>query len=203
MSSSYPAYQPQPQHAVKYMAQPPLPAAAPAAVLAQARQLNYPDPNRVTMDVERATRVFPTLKTQVDTLTDNTGRSQRMLQLDGLVPITYNGVAYNIPYCIWVDLGYPNRPPQCYVKPVQGMSIVPGHRHVGSDGMCYFPYLHGWNAHTHNLADFVGVMQQVFGLAPPVVAGAAPIHTQPAPNVRTLSGGTGQPLNLTAVGCLQ
>ena len=71
---------------------------------------------------------------------DHTGKSCETVKLQGLLPIVFRGVQYNIPVCVWIPPQYPYVPPTPYVHPTPGMDVVQGHQHVGQDGMCYFPY---------------------------------------------------------------
>ena len=107
---------------------------------------------------------------------ENDGRQCQKLVLRGTVPINYNGSSYNIPVDIWIPPEYPATPPEAYVMPTAGMAIKPRHQHVGSDGKCYFPYLHSWN-HSCNLLNLVQTVQVCFGADPPVYAKPQP---QPA-----------------------
>lgn len=64
----------------------------------------------------------------------------------------------------------PQAPPRCYVRPTKEMDIKVGHRHVDRDGLIYLPYLHEWNARSHNVTELCAAMSSVFGLDPPVYA---------------------------------
>ena len=59
------------------------------------------------------------------------------------------------------------------------MDVTPEHQHVGSDGMCYFPYCEQWNQGS-NVVGLVQVMQEAFSQHPPVTA-RAPGAAQMAP----------------------
>ena len=50
------------------------------------------------------------------------------------------------------------------------MDIKVGHRHVDREGLVYLPFLHEWNARTHNLMGLCAAMSSVFGMDPPVYA---------------------------------
>ena len=110
-------------------------------------------------------------------LTPRKGRSTtQVLNLVGTVPISYNGAQYNIPVTIWLVEAYPLSPPVCFVTPTPGnpkrptnihsyldMIIKPKHKHVDSQGMCYFPYLSSWNPNNCNLYGLVQTMSKVIG----------------------------------------
>ena len=94
--------------------------------------------------------------------------------LKGLLPISFKGVQYNIPVCVWIPQQYPNAPPIPYVQPTPEMDVVQGHQHVGQDGMCYFPYCNQWTMHS-NTSGLLDVMVQAFSAHPPVTAKAPPV----------------------------
>jgi len=62
----------------------------------------------------------------------------------------------------------PNRPPVPYVRLAPNMYLKENHRHVGSDGKVYLPYLHEWRSHSHNLVELIVAMSSVFSAEPPV-----------------------------------
>merc|ERR1712157_192980 len=86
----------------------------------------------------------------------------------GTIVMTYRNKQYNIPLDIYLPPQYPIRPPINFVRPVENMVIKDNHRHVGSDGMVYMPYLHTWNQSNHTLTDMVSSMSLLFGTDPPV-----------------------------------
>lgn len=53
------------------------------------------------------------------------------------------------------------------------MSLEKGHSHVDSSGLVYLPYLHFWQAKSHNLVELCAHMSGVFGAKPPVRPGKA------------------------------
>lgn len=96
----------------------------------------------------------------------------KSLCFSGCIPMTYNGIKYQIPIQIFLTPSYPSYPPICYVRPLETMVIKENHKHVGSDGMIYMPYLNQWNNNS-NLVDMVLMMSSIFGADPPVFAKAA------------------------------
>ncbi len=93
----------------------------------------------------------------------------------------YRGAAYHIPIDLHLPPNYGVRPPMIYVRPVPSMMIKQGHKHVGSDGMVYMPYLHSWRPRSHNLIDAVTAMSRLFGEDPPVFSRPAGSVAAPAP----------------------
>eukprot|EP01043_Picozoa_sp_COSAG02_P024010 COSAG02_NODE_1299_length_13382_cov_14.723858_3_plen_327_part_00 len=118
-----------------------------------------------------------------------------MMKLQGLLPITFRGVQYNIPVCVWIPQQYPNASPIPYVQPTPEMDVVQGHQHVGQDGMCYFPYCNQWTVHS-NASGLLDVMVQAFSNHPPVTAKAPPVRQAasfpaPAPGPTPVQHGMG------------
>ena len=99
----------------------------------------------------------------------NDGRENRVLILTGTAPIDFKGARYNIPVEMYVLPTHPVVPPQAFVRPTQSMMVKPNHRHVGSDGMIYLPYLNSWGQGS-NLVDLLKIMSEVFSADPPLFA---------------------------------
>lgn len=53
------------------------------------------------------------------------------------------------------------------------MVIKSKHKHVDSQGMCYFPYLSSWHPVTSNLSGLINTMCKAFSQDPPVRSGQA------------------------------
>lgn len=66
-----------------------------------------------------------------------------LLCLHGLLPITFRGVAYNIPIACWIPLAYPKESPLAYVVPTGDM-LVRSSASVEVSGLCQFDYLKQW-----------------------------------------------------------
>ncbi len=107
-----------------------------------------------------------------------------LLLLRGTIPMQYRNVTYHLPIELILPRDYPHVGPKVYVRPeASSMSIKPNHKHVGSDGMVYLPYLAEWNNNTaatsssssssrggSNLKDLVIGMSRLFGEEPPCFA---------------------------------
>uniref|UniRef100_A0A803P2P4 Uncharacterized protein n=1 Tax=Cannabis sativa TaxID=3483 RepID=A0A803P2P4_CANSA len=76
------------------------------------------------------TSSYPSLEPKTATFTHNDGRSVNLLQADGTVPMSFQGVTYNIPVVIWLMETYPRHPPCVYVNPTRDMIIKRPHPHV-------------------------------------------------------------------------
>lgn len=132
----------------------------------------YREPSRVLDD---ATYLLNStagqhLRPDIHDLLLNDGTSMRCIRLSGTIQMIYRGNAYHIPIDLHFPPNYAVRPPIVYVRPVASMMIKQGHKHVGSDGMVYMPYLHSWNPRSHNLVDAVTAMSRIFGQESPVFA---------------------------------
>mmetsp|Transcript_19717 Transcript_19717/g.24866 ORF Transcript_19717/g.24866 Transcript_19717/m.24866 type:complete len:397 (-) Transcript_19717:211-1401(-) len=149
----------------------------------------YRDPSRVIND---STSLLNSdagrhLRPDISDLLLNDGTSMRSLRLHGTIQMMYRGASYHIPIDLHLPPNYGVRPPMIFVRPVPSMMIKQGHKHVGSDGMVYMPYLHSWRPRSHNLIDTVTSMARLFGEDPPVFSrpagsvAAAPAPTPPPP----------------------
>lgn len=147
----------------------------------------YRDPIRVSSDARNLVnnQVGRHLRPNVASLMENTGTyHSRLFVFQGTVAMTFRGSNYNIPVDIFLPPSYPVRPPVCYVRPVSTMIIKENHRHVGSDGMVYAPYLHEWSSSSHNLIQMVKQLSEIFGNDPPVFAKPANYNQQTASSIQ-------------------
>jgi len=118
----------------------------------------------------------------VELYTHSNGVKQGLLQIKGLLPITYRNATYNIPVSFWIPYQFPDRPPMCYVVPTENMDIKPSHKHMNKQGFIFHPYLSKWNMYQSNLIALSTNLQSVFGIDPPVFAKqntARPIAKRP------------------------
>jgi len=151
----------------------------------------YPDQARVVNDVDGARRTFPYLLPQIDNMVTNDGRQRRLLCLRGTIPCWYKGNTYNIPLDVWITENYPTAPPTCFVTPTADMMVKPGHQHVGSDGMCYLPFLTNWAtnpwAPQNNITQLLVELRDVFTAQMPVYQKPKqqpPAYTAPQPQAQ-------------------
>ena len=151
----------------------------------------YADKARMARDADCCMSQFPSLTPEVASHTSNDGSTNKLFKLTGTVPITYMNARYNIPVDIWLPQGYPHKQPKAYVTPTATMAVKPRHRHVGADGICYFPYLHAWSV-TSSLQGLIVVMQQAFSEDPPVYAAPTGAMVQPPPQPYAQAAQTAQ-----------
>jgi len=152
----------------------------------------YRDPNRVSRDSTNLlnSSVGQNLRPKVSTLVENNGVSSNAMLLTGTIPMIYRGGKYNIPIELYLPPKYPLQSPVAFVRPVPSMMIKEGHKHVGSDGMVYMPYLHNWHSNSHNLSALCTHMSNYFGTDPPLFARPA---GQPLSNSYVRQSVTPQP----------
>lgn len=92
-----------------------------------------------------------------------------MLVLNGVIPIIYKGVTYQIPVMIWCRPHYPNDAPVPYVRPTSSMVIRERHANVDKEGRVYLQhYLSIWDPSQYSLYGLVLAMIRVFSVEPPV-----------------------------------
>ncbi|CAL1377107.1 unnamed protein product [Linum trigynum] len=123
----------------------------------------------------------PSLEPKTAMFTHNDGRTVNLLQADGTIPMTFQGVTYNIPVIIWLMDSYPRYPPCVYVNPTRDMIIKRPHAHVNPSGLVSVPYLQNWIYPSSNLQDLVHELSAVFGRDPPLYAQRRP-NSNPNPN---------------------
>ncbi|KAI4313239.1 hypothetical protein L6164_026232 [Bauhinia variegata] len=125
---------------------------------------------------------YPSVEPKTATFTHNDGRSVNLLQADGTIPMTFQGVTYNIPVVIWLMESYPRHPPCVYVNPTRDMIIKRPHAHVNPSGLVSIPYLQNWIYPSSNLVDLVRNLSVVFGRDPPLYSQRrAPPPPSPTP----------------------
>ncbi|KAL3810168.1 hypothetical protein ACHAXA_007055 [Cyclostephanos tholiformis] len=158
----------------------------------------YRDPSRIINDVAslRSTELGLRLHPRAEPLILNDGSSSNVLMLQGTLPMTYRGADYHIPIDLYVPPLYPARPPIIYVRPVPSMTINVNHSNVGQDGMVYMPYLHNWNADTHDLTELAACLSSIFGDDPPCYHRKAVTVDPTPPPPPPYPQPTGRPVNI-------
>lgn len=71
------------------------------------------------------------------------GRTQLLLCVYGLLPISYRATPYNIPIAFWITTDYPIHPPLCFVVPTNNILIRPG-KYIDVSGRCNTEYIQNW-----------------------------------------------------------
>ena len=145
------------------------------------------------------------------TLAYDDGRTQLLLCIYGLLPISYQQASYNIPIAVWLTKEYPRQPPIAYVVPTNDMLVKAG-KYVDVSGRCQIEYIQHWQKKSEvrmcppcllnltdrlsrskgcNLLALLEAMQDQFSREPPVFAKpknsgsvrqtASPIQTTKSP----------------------
>ncbi|KAJ6596854.1 UEV domain-containing protein [Mycena vulgaris] len=131
----------------------------------------YAAADRVFADIDAALARFPSLRPKSDVYTYDDGRTQLLLCVHGLLPISFRAAAYNIPIAIWLTRDYPREPPLPYVVPTADMLVKPG-PHLDVSGRSTIDYVQQWARKSEgcSLAALVDAMQAEFSRVPPVYA---------------------------------
>ncbi|KAJ7942653.1 protein ELC-like [Quillaja saponaria] len=127
------------------------------------------------------TKTYPSLEPKTATFNHNDGRTVNLLQADGTIPMTFQGVTYNIPVVIWLMESYPRHPPCVFVNPTRDMLIKRPHPYVNPSGLVSIPYLQNWVYPSSNLVDLVRNLSVLFGRDPPLYSQRRPT-SNPNPN---------------------
>ncbi|KAK2466951.1 hypothetical protein APHAL10511_001209 [Amanita phalloides] len=126
-------------------------------------------PDRVFADIDAVLSRFSSLRPKTDVYTYDDGRTQLLLCLHGVLPITFRTVSYNIPMALWIPRDYPKLPPITYVVPTNDMLVKPS-IYVDVSGRCNLEYLRNWERKSEgcNLITLLQIMQDHFSRDPPL-----------------------------------
>ncbi|KAF7970020.1 hypothetical protein HWV62_25396 [Athelia sp. TMB] len=160
---------------------------------------SYAHKDRVYADIDAALARFQTLRPKSDVYTYDDGRTQLLLCVHGLLPISFRHASYNIPIAIWVTRDHPRAPPIPYVVPTADMLIKAG-PHVDHSGRCAIEYVHHWARKSEvrspaasapsplippdqacSLSGLLEAMQAQFSREPPVYAKPKNAPARPPP----------------------
>ncbi|GCC30941.1 hypothetical protein chiPu_0009395 [Chiloscyllium punctatum] len=120
-------------------------------------------------DLKNVHKIFPELKSSMDTYTFSDGSQKDLLNLIGTIPVRYQGSSYNIPIRIWILDSHPFGPPLCFLRPTSNMIIREG-KHVDLQGRIYLPYLQHWSHPKTNVVGLLHEMITKFEEVPPLYA---------------------------------
>ncbi|KAL4248139.1 ubiquitin-conjugating enzyme family protein [Abortiporus biennis] len=131
----------------------------------------YQNKQVVFAHVDDALAHWSSIRPKTDIYTYDDGRTQLLLCLHGLLPITFRGASYNIPIALWISRDYPRQPPIAYVVPTSDM-LVRASNHVDVSGKCQIQYLNDWSKKSEgcNVSALLSAMQHHFSNEPPVYA---------------------------------
>eukprot|EP00793_Prasinoderma_coloniale_P005791 PRCOL_00004265-RA len=115
-----------------------------------------------------ARREFVSLVALAAPATLRSGKTGKLLKLEGTVPMYHRGNKYNLPVAVWLPEAFPAEPPACFLVPAPTMLIKPRHSCVDSMGHCVTPYILNWMANASNIVDMLHSMNIAFGSDPPL-----------------------------------
>ncbi|XP_047943807.1 protein ELC-like [Salvia hispanica] len=124
---------------------------------------------------------YPSLQPKTAVFTHNDGRAVNLLQADGTVPMSFQGVTYNIPVLIWLMESYPRHAPLVFVNPTRDMIIKRPHPFVSPNGVVSIPYLHSWLFPSSNLLELTRNLAHFFARDPPLYSQRKPSNPNPNP----------------------
>ncbi|KAJ7709942.1 UEV domain-containing protein [Mycena rosella] len=158
---------------------------------------SYPAADRVFADIDAVLARFPSLRPKSDVYTYDDGRTQLLLCVHGLLPITFRSAAYNIPIAVWLTRDYPREPPLPYVVPTADMLVKPG-PHLDVSGRSTIDHVQQWARKSEgcSLAGLVDAMQAEFSRVPPVYAKPKEQPLQPRPQSQASQSSAQQPPSL-------
>ncbi|KAI3458667.1 hypothetical protein Pfo_015330 [Paulownia fortunei] len=126
------------------------------------------------------TEAYPSLQPKTAVFTHNDGRTVNLLQADGTVPMSFQGVTYNIPVIIWLMESYPHHAPLVFVNPTRDMIIKRPHPFVSPNGVVSIPYIHSWVFPASNLVELVRNLSHFFARDPPLYSQRKPSNPNPS-----------------------
>ncbi|KAF8628460.1 hypothetical protein AX15_003972 [Amanita polypyramis BW_CC] len=147
----------------------------------------YLHKDRVFFDIDAALARFGSLRPKTDVYTYDDGRTQLLLCVHGVLPITFRRASYNIPIALWIPQTYPKLPPIIYVVPNNDMLVKPG-TYVDVSGRCSPEYIRNWERKSEgcNLIILLEVMQDQYSRDPPLFSKPKERPTPP-PTTSTLT----------------
>ncbi|KAG8390835.1 hypothetical protein BUALT_Bualt01G0124800 [Buddleja alternifolia] len=126
---------------------------------------------------------YPSLQPKTAVFTHNDGRTVNLLQADGTVPMSFQGVTYNIPVIIWLMESYPRHAPLVFVNPTRDMIIKRPHNFVSPNGVVSIPYIHSWVFPASNLVELARNLSHFFARDPPLYSQRKQSNPNPDPNL--------------------
>ncbi|KAH6777669.1 Ubiquitin-conjugating enzyme/RWD-like protein [Perilla frutescens var. hirtella] len=128
---------------------------------------------------------YPSLQPKTAVFTHNDGRAVNLLQADGTVPMSFQGVTYNIPVIIWLMESYPRHAPLVFVNPTRDMIIKRPHPFVSPNGVVSIPYIHSWVFPSSTLLELARNLGHFFARDPPLYSQRKPSSPNPNPSLNS------------------
>ncbi|KAL3838431.1 hypothetical protein ACJIZ3_023022 [Penstemon smallii] len=128
---------------------------------------------------------YTSLQPKTAVFTHNDGRAVNLLQAEGTVPMSFQGVTYNIPVIIWLMESYPHHAPLVFVNPTRDMIIKRPHSFVSPNGVVSIPYLQNWVFPGSNLVELVRNLSHYFARDPPLYSQRKSPNPNPNPSLNS------------------
>ncbi|KAI0374805.1 UEV-domain-containing protein [Pilatotrama ljubarskyi] len=143
----------------------------------------YPNNDLVYAHTDAVLARHPAIRPKTDVYTYDDGRTQLLLCLHGLLPISFRGASYNIPIAVWIPREYPRSPPLAYVVPTSDMLVRAG-PDMDPSGRCLIDYVRNWERKCEgcDLVALFAAMQDAFSRQPPVYAKPKDVTAQQPPH---------------------
>ncbi|XP_062579174.1 uncharacterized protein LOC134241098 [Saccostrea cucullata] len=132
----------------------------------------YKNADITKRDIMNALSQYKDLRPELEKYYFEDGTTKNLLNLNGTIPVKYEGDEYNIPIIVWLLDTHPYNSPMVYVKPTRNMYIK-ANRNVHSDGNVDIPYLRVWRYPHSDLLGLIKVLVKVFGEEPPLYSSSS------------------------------
>lgn len=133
----------------------------------QASLSKYEHPDKAKQDVLSVFTAFSDLRPKLDSYEFKDGSRKARVKLEGTIPVTFRGVVYNTPICVWLKEAHPYVPPKVYVRPTSSMVIKPS-QIVDANGKVRLPYVREWKYPDSDLVGLLQILVIEFSEVPPL-----------------------------------
>ncbi|RVE72186.1 hypothetical protein OJAV_G00059430 [Oryzias javanicus] len=123
-------------------------------------------------ELDKVNRVYPDMQVSTATFTFSDSTQKDLLKITGVIPVKYEGRAYNFPIQLWLLDSFPFTPPICLLKPTSSMVIREG-KHVDAKGRVHLPGLHTWDYPKSSVVGLLPEMIAKFEEDPPLSSKAS------------------------------
>ena len=125
-------------------------------------------PNNVHADVLAVLHHCKGLSPKLEEFMFTYGSKTKLLQLVGTIPVSNEGLTYNIPISVTLNFLYPYIEPLVFVEPTADQQIKVS-KHVDASGKIHLPYLDRWSR-SSELLILVQICASTFSQQLPVMA---------------------------------
>ncbi|XP_041046522.1 uncharacterized protein si:dkey-181m9.8 isoform X2 [Carcharodon carcharias] len=120
-------------------------------------ECSYRYPAEVMKELKNVQATYRNLSVCFDYYRDGTGVKNKLVNLNGNIPVPCRGLIYNVPISIWLHNTHPQFPPKFFVKGLPIGCQNPG-IHMDNTGMVSSNYLRNWKYPTSHL---VGLIEDI------------------------------------------